>query len=228
MKRTASVLILMLGASAAWAQTVNAARVLGQAHDAANKASAASTGAKQPTSVGTKSATHASSPATAEPLGTAAKKVAAPVTMSKPVAKPAASPAKPAAKKVATPAAAKATAPATPGANPTPSSASGKRDPFVSPVTNRIGGPVGCTGGKKCLVIDQVALKGVVKAPNGMIAVIVNPGNKAYFMRENDPVWNGFVVKITSDSIVFRETVTDRIGRTSTREVVKRVNTPSV
>jgi Tfp pilus assembly protein PilP len=91
-----------------------------------------------------------------------------------------------------------------------------------------VSGPVGCSGGKKCLVIDQVALKGVVKASNGMIAVIVNSGNKAYFMRENDPVWNGFVVKITTDSIVFRETITDRIGRTSTRDIVKRVNTPSV
>jgi Tfp pilus assembly protein PilP len=233
MKRTASVLILMVGAGAAWAQTVSPARILDQAHNAAGQASAASTGAKQPTSVGTGSATHAGSPASAEPLGTAAKKVATPVTMSKPAAKPAAStkpaaPAKPAAKKDAAPAAAKATEPAAAGANATASTASKKRDPFVSPVTNQVIGPVGCTGGKKCLVIDQVALKGVVKAPNGMIAVIVNPGNKAYFMRVNDPVWNGFVVKITSDSIIFRETITDRIGRTSTREVVKKVNTPSV
>ena len=38
-----------------------------------------------------------------------------------------------------------------------------------------------------------------------MIAVVVNSLNKAYFLRENDPVFNGFVVKITGDSIIFKE-----------------------
>ncbi len=64
----------------------------------------------------------------------------------------------------------------------------------------------GCSTGKRCLAIDQINLKGVVKADSGMIAVVVNSLNKAYFLRENDPVFNGFVVKITGDSIIFKET----------------------
>lgn len=106
--------------------------------------------------------------------------------------------------------------------------APGKRDPFVSPVQARSNTPINCGTGKRCLILDQTRLQGIVKAPNGMIAVVANSANKAYFLRENDPVYNGFVMRITPDSVVFRETLTDRLGRKSTREVVKRVNAPAV
>ena len=103
----------------------------------------------------------------------------------------------------------------------------GKRDPFISPVVNR-GGGSGCSTGKKCLDIEQIALHGVVKSDNGMIAVVTNGLNKAYFLRENDPVFNGYVVKITVDSVVFKETVQDRLGKPFTKDVVKRLLTPAV
>jgi len=203
MKRTAGVLILTFAASVAWAQV--SPRVVTDVR---------------------KSVTQVTAPAASqtESLGAMASKVAKPIAVDKTSVPP-----KPAAKKKVVKPISAAAAPAS-TATPAPAkySPSGKRDPFVSPIVSRIAGPVGCRGGKKCLVIDQVALKGVVKAPNGMIAVIENAAKKAYFMRENDPVFNGFVVKITTDSIVFRETVTDRIGRTSTRDIVKRVNIPSV
>jgi len=106
---------------------------------------------------------------------------------------------------------------------------SGKRDPFVSLAVVRaqqIG--ASCGTGKRCLVIDQVELKGVVKTVNGMIAMVENPAKKAYFLRVNDPVFNGYVVKITGDSVIFKETSTDNQGRTQTRDVVKRVSAPVV
>ena len=106
-------------------------------------------------------------------------------------------------------------------------SMTGKRDPFISPVVNRSGGS-GCSTGKKCLDIEQIALHGVVKSDNGMIAVVTNGLNKAYFLRENDPVFNGYVVKITVDSIVFKETFQDRLGKPFTKDVVKRILTPAV
>src|SRR5579883_2413610 len=103
----------------------------------------------------------------------------------------------------------------------------GKRDPFVSPVVNRTMGS-GCSTGKKCLDIEQIALHGVVKSDNGMIAVVTNGLNKAYFLRENDPVFNGYVVKITGDSIVFKQNFQDRLGKPFTKDVVKRITTPAV
>ncbi len=102
----------------------------------------------------------------------------------------------------------------------------GRRDPFVSPVVNLGAIGSGCSSGKRCLAIDQVALKGVVKSDNGMIAVVVNAMDKAYFLRENDPVFNGYVVKITGDSIVFKETFHDKLGKPLTRDITKTISRP--
>ena len=106
-------------------------------------------------------------------------------------------------------------------------SAAGRRDPFVSPVVTHISGPSGCTTGKRCLEIGQIMLTGIVKSENGMIAVVVNTLNKAYFLRENDPVFNGYVVKITGDSVIFSETGQDQLGKPFTREITKKIATPA-
>ena len=106
-------------------------------------------------------------------------------------------------------------------------SMTGKRDPFISPVVSHAGGS-GCSTGKKCLEIGAINLKGVVRSDAGFIAVVTNSLNKAYFLRENDPVFDGYVVKITGDSVVFQETLQDRLGKTFTREVVKKLTTPAV
>jgi Tfp pilus assembly protein PilP len=76
--------------------------------------------------------------------------------------------------------------------------------------------------------VDQINLKGVIRAESGMIAVVVNAMNKAYFLRENDPVFNGYVVRITGDSIIFKETMQDKLGKNFTREVTKKIITPAV
>ena len=102
----------------------------------------------------------------------------------------------------------------------------GKRDPFFSPVVQQSGS--GCSTGKKCLEIGTINLRGVVKSDTGFIAVVTNNLGKAYFLRENDPVFNGYVVKITGDSVTFQETLQDKLGKSFTREVVKRIFTPAV
>jgi hypothetical protein len=106
-------------------------------------------------------------------------------------------------------------------------SMSGKRDPFISPVVSHTGGS-GCSTGKKCLEIGAINLRGVVHSDAGFIAVVTNSLNKAYFLRENDPVFDGYVVKITGDSVIFKETMQDRLGKSFTREVVKKLTTPAV
>jgi hypothetical protein len=100
------------------------------------------------------------------------------------------------------------------------------RDPFISPVVAMGTAGSGCSAGKRCLTIDQIALKGIVKSEAGMIAVVTNAIDKAYFLRENDPVFNGYVVKITGDSIIFKETFRDRLGKTLTRDVTKSITRP--
>jgi len=107
-------------------------------------------------------------------------------------------------------------------------SANGRRDPFISPVVSQSAVGSGCSTGKRCLAVDQIFLKGVVKSETGMIAVVVNALDKAYFLRENDPVFDGYVLKITTDSVVFKETVQDKLGKPFTKEVTKKLNTPAV
>src|SRR5580692_6211800 len=107
-------------------------------------------------------------------------------------------------------------------------SANGRRDPFISPVISRTMTGSGCSTGKRCLAIDQINLQGIVKSESGMIAVVVNALNKAYFLHENDPVFNGYVVRITGDSVIFKETVQDKFGKPFTREVTKKIFTPAV
>lgn len=109
---------------------------------------------------------------------------------------------------------------------PTEVRTAGRRDPFLSPVVAMGAIGSGCSAGKRCLTIDQIALKGVVKSESGMIAVVTNSLDKAYFLRENDPVFNGYVVKITGDSIIFKETFHDRLGKALTRDVTKSITRP--
>ena len=179
--------------------------------------------------------------ATAKPVAVAPKVVAATVPASKPAASAAKVEPKPqvtgtgvariAAPAVSAPVAAPvksadATAPKTPKPEAKKWAMSGKRDPFFSPVVQQNGS--GCSTGKKCLEIGAINLRGVVKSDAGFIAVVTNTLNKAYFLRENDPVFNGYVVKITGDSVVFQETIQDKLGKSFTREVVKRIVTPAV
>jgi len=103
----------------------------------------------------------------------------------------------------------------------------GKRDPFFSPVVQQPTGS-GCSSGKKCLEIGSINLHGVVKSEAGFIAVVTNNLGKAYFLRENDPVFNGYVVRITGDTVVFQESYEDKLGKPLTREVVKRILVPAV
>jgi hypothetical protein len=179
---------------------------------------------KPPAPAKTQTATKAQSPMAPKVAKASAKpelKVAA-----KPDVKVAAKPAGKAAASTPKPAGSEAEA-SKPGKEDKKYSMTGKRDPFISPVVNRQGGS-GCSTGKKCLDIEQIALHGVVKSDNGMIAVVTNGLNKAYFLRENDPVFNGYVVRITVDSIVFKETLQDRLGKPFTKDVVKRILTPAV
>ena len=102
--------------------------------------------------------------------------------------------------------------------------ARGRRDPFVNPVVKATatgGQAVPCSNGKRCLAIHEMVLRGVVKGQNGMIAVVENAARKTYFLRENDPVFNGYVVRITGDSVIFKENTQDSAGHATSHEVVK-------
>ena len=102
--------------------------------------------------------------------------------------------------------------------------AKGKRDPFVSIISSGTGQAPVCTTGRQCLMISHLVVRGVAQGRNGMLALVENAQRRSYFLRVNDSLFDGQVIAINKDAVVFREKATDRAGRVHIREVVKRVD----
>ena len=103
-----------------------------------------------------------------------------------------------------------------------------RRDPFES-LLNRSqgkGGPA-LPPGKAGLQVSTLRLDGIVKAPNGMIAVVTNPQARTYFLREGDHLYDGSVEKITMDGVSFHEEGKDAFGKPVERQVNKRIYSTS-
>ncbi len=126
------------------------------------------------------------------------------------VPKPAAAPA------AAPPAAPAAAIPATPSEESVDAGTinmEGKRDPFVPLVSDKKDtGAAHLPPGKAGIVIASVRVDGTVKSGNGMIAVVSNPDQRVYFIREGDQLYDGDVEKISLDGVTFKENSKDAFG----------------
>ncbi len=114
----------------------------------------------------------------------------------------------------------------------------GKRDPFRLPppppppgavpkaVSKPSGPRIDLPPGPGGLLIDQLRLQGIVaeNATHRMIAIVTSDTNRAYFLRLNEPVFDGVVTQITPDAIHFRQRLQGAHGSVSFREVVKRLS----
>src|SRR6266851_1105029 len=180
---------------------------------AATKPAPASAAKPSPTSQAGKPAAAATKPAS--PAG-------------KPDTKPAAkTPAKAAAKSPAKPRAKKPGKPATPRP-PAPVVSEirqARRDPFESLIGRNQGkgAALNLPPGIHGLQVSTLRLDGVVKAPNGMIAVVSNPQSRTYFLREGDHLYDGSVEKISMDGVSFHEEGKDAFGKPVERQVNKRI-----
>jgi type IV pilus assembly protein PilP len=142
-----------------------------------------------------------------------------PSTPAKSSAKPVAKSAKSAAVKKPAPS---SSAPA--GAESEPKAA--RRDPFES-LTARQDAAAKASAilppGKAGLQVATLRLDGIVRSPNGMIAVVTNPQSRTYFLREGDQLYDGSVEKIAMDSVSFHELGKDAFGKPVERQVNKRI-----
>ncbi len=101
-----------------------------------------------------------------------------------------------------------------------------RRDPFDPLVgKNRPGQglPDRLPPGKAGLIISTLRLDGIVHAPNGMIAVVSNPQQRVYFLRESDQLYDGRVERITMEAVAFHEVGKDAFGKPLERQVIKRL-----
>jgi len=77
--------------------------------------------------------------------------------------------------------------------------------------------------GKAGLQVASLRLDGIVRSPNGMIAVVTNPQARTYFLREGDQLYDGRVEKIAMDGVSFHEVGKDAFGKPVERQVNKRI-----
>ena len=77
--------------------------------------------------------------------------------------------------------------------------------------------------GKAGLQVATLRLDGIVRSPNGMIAVVTNPQSRTYFLREGDQLYDGRVEKIAMDGVSFHEMGKDAFGKPVERQVNKRI-----
>jgi Tfp pilus assembly protein PilP len=187
-----------------------------------------------PPKIAAKPAAQSGAPAQ-KPAAPAAKPAAKPAAQTpapKPSAKPAAAPkasTAAAAKPGKKPAVKKAPSgePAKPGATPEPSEAKvSRRDPFESLTSRQEAAAragANLPPGKAGLQVGTLRLDGIVRAPNGMIAVVTNPQARTYFLREGDQLYDGRVEKIAMDGVSFHEVGKDAFGKPVERQVNKRI-----
>ncbi len=220
---------------------------------APNSAKPAQAGAGKPAAPGAtkpapQTAAKPAAPAPTKPTPQAAAKPAAPAatkpapqTAAKPgipsASKPAAQATKPAAKAGAKKPPAKRAVktvekPRTPGTAPAAAESEVKqarRDPFESLLGRQAGkGAPNLPPGKLGLQVSTLRLDGIVRAPNGMIAVVSNPQSRTYFLREGDRLYDGSVddgsvEKISMDGVSFHEEGKDAFGKPVERQVNKRI-----
>src|SRR5882757_143848 len=169
-------------------------------------------------------------PAAAKPGAPAAKAVPQTAKPATPAGKPAGKPAAKPAAKTKSPAkrAVKAVEkPKTPGTAPAAAESEvrqARRDPFES-LLGRQGGkaPLNLPPGKLGLQVSTLRLDGIVRSPNGMIAVVSNPQARTYFLRDGDRLYDGSVEKISMDGVSFHEEGKDAFGKPVEHQVNKRI-----
>jgi hypothetical protein len=102
-----------------------------------------------------------------------------------------------------------------------------RRDPFKSLLTAtelpefRGPRPDGIPG----LLIDEVILTGIFRTDTGFAAQVQSAENeKSYLLREGDQLYDGDVVRITDNEVIFKQIVQDPTALKPFREVVKTLN----
>jgi Tfp pilus assembly protein PilP len=108
----------------------------------------------------------------------------------------------------------------------------GRRDPFVSlqrPVAADRG-PKTRKPGMEGFLIQEIALKGIVRTTGsgigiagraGHIAMFLGADGKSYFVTTGQRLYDGVITAVDATSVTFRQEVTDPLSPVKTREVRK-------
>jgi Tfp pilus assembly protein PilP len=107
-----------------------------------------------------------------------------------------------------------------------PKVSTARRDPF-DPLLNKpsqgTGTPQNLPPGKAGLLVGSLRIDGIVGGAHGMIAIVSNPQQRVYFLREGDKLYDGAVQHITIEAVSFQEIGKDAFGKPLERQVTKRL-----
>jgi len=110
-----------------------------------------------------------------------------------------------------------------------------RRDPFLNPLLMKKSSkqtedeeiarglpPPGIAG----TYIAQATLQGTAIRDDGRVAIVRGADTRAYFLKEGDRLFDGYLKTIENDSITLVRETKLRSGKTLTQNVTKRLRTP--
>jgi Tfp pilus assembly protein PilP len=112
-----------------------------------------------------------------------------------------------------------------------------RRDPFLNPLQSKKdatkhveedeevsrGAPPPGMGGT---LITQATLQGISVNGNGKMAVLRGADSRAYFVKEGDRLFDGYLKTIDDDSITLVRVTRMKSGKVLTQDAIKRLRTP--
>jgi Tfp pilus assembly protein PilP len=105
--------------------------------------------------------------------------------------------------------------------------AAGRRDPFISLLarTEATDGGAPRPEGVPGLLIDELSVQGIFELNGRLFAQVQTADkDKSYLIQEGDQLYDGEVVSIAANEIVFKQVVNDPSVIKPFREVVKKLN----
>jgi hypothetical protein len=100
----------------------------------------------------------------------------------------------------------------------------GRRDPFISLLAN-VGPSEGVVKtrppGMAGFLIQEVALKGIVKDQSGFIAMLAATDGKSYFAKVGQKFYDGEIIAMDVATVTFRQEVTDPLSPVKSRDLKK-------
>ena len=101
----------------------------------------------------------------------------------------------------------------------------GRRDPFVNLLIGiKAKGP---TAPKGALTVGDAKVVGITQGKEGYTAIIVGADNKARFMKAGDKLFDGQIIAIEKEKVIFRQDFTEENPAAPglrSKEVEKRLN----
>jgi hypothetical protein len=105
--------------------------------------------------------------------------------------------------------------------------AKGRRDPFrsldVSETVQASAAPAIRPPGLKGQLVSEINLAGIVKSKNQHMAMATGYRGKTYFLQQDDELYDGKVLEIKSDAVIFSQTLISNQGKRLSQRVVKKI-----